>query len=208
MLCEKYKCIFIHVPKAAGQSVEQVFLNLVGLTWQTRSHLLMRYNPDPELGPRRLAHLTASEYVSCGHLTEAEFYSFYKFSFVRNPWDRIVSEYEYRQRRHKLDFKSFLFKRLPSPGPSDGYRHILSQHCFLYDENEKQLVDFIGRFENLQSDFDLVCRHLGINDAKLPHRNKSFGRKHYADYYDAESKEYVAQLYRKDIRLFGYTFEA
>jgi Sulfotransferase family len=208
MICKEYNCIFIHIPKVAGQSVEQFFLHLAGLTWKTRASFLLRRNLDPALGPRRLAHLTASEYVSCGHLTQVAFNSFYKFSFVRNPWDRIVSEYAYRRHYRKFDFKTFLFKRLPSPGSSDSYRHILPQHCFLYDENEQLLVDFIGRFENLQSDFEVICGDLGINSARLPHRNKAISRKHYSKYYDSESKEYVAELYKKDIKLFSYTFGA
>jgi hypothetical protein len=208
MICKDYKCVFIHVPKVAGQSIELFFAQLIGLTWQSRAPLLLRFNPDPAFGPRRLAHLMASEYVPCGHITEAEFNSFYKFSFVRNPWDRIVSEYKYRGHSKRFDFKSFLFKHLPSSKLSDGRRHIISQHCFLYDESGRQLVDFIGRFENLQKDFDFVCKRLNISNAILPHRNQSPNRKNYIEYYDSESKEFIAKLYEKDIKMFNYSFGA
>jgi hypothetical protein len=180
MICKEYKYVFIHIPKVAGQSIEQFFLDLVGLTWKDRSPLLLRHNPDPASGPSRLAHLTASEYVSCGHLTQAEFDSFYKFSFVRNPWDRLVSEYEFRCHHYQRDFKSFLFRNLPSPGHSDAYRHILPQYRFVYDERETKLVDFVGRFEILESDFRCICENLGIKDARLPRRNRSAGRRHYS----------------------------
>jgi Sulfotransferase family len=149
MVCRQYRCIFVHIPKVAGQSVEDFFLRLVGLTWKARSPLLLRFNGDLNQGPRRLAHLTASEYISCGHVAEQEFNSFFKFSFVRNPWDRLVSEYEFRRRRIDCEFKAFLFEHFPQPSPSDVYRHILPQTQFLLDEGGRQLVDFVGRFEQV-----------------------------------------------------------
>src|SRR5689334_2187766 len=69
MLSHRFQTIFIHVPKTAGQSVERVFLEKHGLTWETRSELLLRENPDPSLGPRRLAHLYAREYVDKGYVS-------------------------------------------------------------------------------------------------------------------------------------------
>lgn len=234
MICEEYKCIFVHIPKAAGQSIEHFFVELVGLTWKTRAPLLLRYNNDPSLGPERLAHLTASEYTSCGHMDEDQFNAYFKFSFVRNPWDRIVSEYKYRAFQKKFDFKTFLFKHFPTPGFTDSYRHIIPQYEFLFDHEGNQLVDYIGRFENLQQDFNEVCRRLQIEEATLPHKKKSSENKRnkltakdylktlanvifkkktknnifqsYTEYYDEETKEFVAKLYDKDIRTFKYKF--
>ena len=210
MICRDHQCIFVHIPKAAGQSIEQFFLRLVRLSWQTRASLLLRFNPDPKLGPRRLAHLTASEYISCGHISEPEFNSFFKFSFVRNPWDRLVSEYEFRRRRLECDFKAFLFECFPAPGPSDAYRHVLPQYRFLFDENGRQLVDFIGRFEKLRADFQVVLRKLGISEGAgdLPHRNRAHSRKTYQEYYDAEARKFVELLYARDIELFNYRFDS
>ena len=173
MLCHEYKCIFVHIPKTAGQSIEHVFLRRLGLTWETRAPLLLRPNNNPKLGPPALAHLTASEYITCGHVTPEQFDSYFKFSFVRNPWARIVSEYKYRGYPKKIDFKTYLFKHLPKPGWSDEYRHIMPQYNFLYDEKGKLLVDFVGKFENLQNDFYKVCKRLGFPPITLPHANKS-----------------------------------
>jgi len=57
------KCLFVHVPKCAGQSVEMFFLDRIGLDWERRAPLLLRPNDVPALGPPRLAHLKAAEYV-------------------------------------------------------------------------------------------------------------------------------------------------
>lgn len=215
MISEKYKCIFIHIPKAAGQSVEHFFLNLHGLSWEERAPLLLKFNSDPQKGPERLAHLKTSEYLSCGHLDEGKFNNFFKFSFVRNPWARLVSEFNYRNHSKKMSFKEFVVKAMLFEGDySDESRHITPQYDFLYDSSGKCLVDFIGKFEDLQKDFDVVCSKLDIKDSKLPHVNSSVKKiiikrpsHKYTEYYDDETKEIVEKFYAKDIKQFNYNFD-
>ncbi len=228
MISNKYRCVFVHIPKTAGQSIEQFFLNLHGLSWENRSPLLLRYNPDANRGPESLAHLTASEYVECGYLTLEEFNKCFKFSFVRNPWERLVSEYRYRQYYKKYTFREFVLNGLPSRSKySDSYRHIMPQSEFILDENGRSLVDFIGRFENLQNDFNVICAKLGIEVSVLPFKNDSAGQKgakgmlrglfsadrrgsekNCFSYYDEELREVVAEMYAADIRAFDYQFAA
>jgi hypothetical protein len=242
MLSHQDKCVFVHIPKAAGQSVESVFVTRAGLTWETRETLLLRPNEDPSIGPPRLAHLMAREYVELGHMTAEQYQQYFTFSFVRNPWARLVSEYNYRRllgdKHFQCSFKTFLFKRFPKPESDshvlvkDYYRHVMPQWQFLYDEEGNQLVDFIGKFESLQQDFNAVCQQLNIGEICLPHKNKTlasgikqrsklklrqllstigFSRfdqhRHYSGYYDDESKAFVADLYQKDIEIFDYQFE-
>jgi hypothetical protein len=232
VICHPYRCVFVHIPKTGGISVEHVFLGLVGLTWDTRAPLLLRGNDDPAKGPPYLAHLKGTEYVGCGYLSREQFDAYFKFSFVRNPWDRMVSEYKYRRHPMRMTFKTWLLEHLPQPGFTDAYCHLVPQHEFLYDREGRLLADFVGRYESLQADFEVVCERLGIPSTPLPHQNRSLEAQriqslndvkkrirrwlwtlrpknvypHYTQYYDDESRAYVGQLYRKDIELFGYAF--
>jgi hypothetical protein len=243
MICNECKCLFVHIPKTAGQSIEQVFIDLLGLSWKKRSKLLLVENKDPLQGPPRLAHLTAQEYITHQYIEPSLFDSYYKFSFVRNPWSRLVSEYKYRY-FDLYDFKTFVFNYFPKSNDDhydlglDYYRHILPQYDFIYDSSGKQLVDFIGKFENLQIDFELICQQLEIKNITLPYRNKrinynknipricrkilknlnvtpkflmknsisSSKGKHYTEYYDNETKEFIDSIYDQDIRAFNYQF--
>ena len=227
MICREYNCLFVHVPKSAGQSIEQFFMDRLGLDWDTdRASILLGDNPDPTRGTQKLAHLSAHEYVSDGFIPADEFESLFKFSFVRNPYERLVSEYRYRNYFHHKSFSDFVYNKLPQPGWDDKYRHVMPQYEMLYDPDGRLLVDFVGRFENLREDFAEVCRRLDIEETELPHRNPSNkksrnlkrrfrnflffngenGKRHFTEFYDDETRDYVSRYYRKDIEAFGYRF--
>jgi hypothetical protein len=227
MVCDQYRCIFVHIPKAAGQSIEEFFIDQLGLDRERdRETLLLQDNRDAARGTEKLSHLSAAEYLRCGHVSPAVFSSYFKFSFVRNPWTRILSEYRYRNYFCHVSFRDFVLRKLPKPGWDDKYRHVMPQYDMLHDANGAPLVDFIGRFENLQADFKAVCRHLNIDEAELPHRNKSDKRSRNVkrrvrnwvyqngenrlrspqELYDADTRDAVAEYYRRDIEAFGYEY--
>jgi hypothetical protein len=79
------------------------------------------------------------------------------------------------------------------------------QYKFICDESGELMVDFVGRFETLQKDFDSVCRMIGISEICLPHKKKS-KRRNYDYYYNDESRHLVSEMYARDIQMFGYTF--
>ena len=138
---------------------------------------------------------------------EAE--SFFAFSFVRNPWDRLLSWYSFKQngRAHKkispeLSFKDFVLTSGEEQGSPYGRMLAVNQYDWV---NNFTKNSFIGRFENLQADFDLVCDKIGIPRVQLPHRNKS-KHNHYIEYYDHETREIVRERYARDVEYFGYKF--
>ena len=227
MICREYQCLFVHVPKTAGQSVEQFFMDRLDLDWdRDRAVVMLGDNPDRQRGTEKLAHLSAAEYVADGFVEANEFARLFKFSFVRNPYERIVSEYLYRNYFAHRSFRDFVLRKLPAPGWGDDYRHVMPQYEMLHDADGRLLVDFVGRFENLQRDFDEICRRLGIEDSRLPHRNPSNKRsrnlkrrvrnvifrngegskRRYTEFYDAETRAAVSRLYRRDIETFEYEF--
>jgi len=142
------------------------------------------------------------------NLPDKIFQSYFKFGTVRNPWDREVSRYKFLQKYKKSplskycqgSFNEYLFKfnELDSKNP-----HLINYNVLKIDG--KIGVDYVMKFENLQEDFNIVCDKIGIPRLKLPHKNKT-PHKHYAEYYDDETRELVAKCYAKDIEYFGYKF--
>mgnify|MGYP001327920279 CR=1 FL=1 len=139
---------------------------------------------------------------------------YFKFAFVRNPWDKAVSDWIYLQEQADIKptepLKNYLlqegfFATINHLNNRDGRAdHFATQSSFIV-ENENIAVDFVGKFENLQEDFKTVCDKLGIANPELPHKNKT-NRKHYTEYYDDETRQIVAEKYAKDIEYFGYKF--
>ena len=217
MISHHDKCVFVHVPKCAGQSIEMFFLARVGLEWETRAPLLLRPNDVPALGPPRLAHLKAHEYVEKKWMTPAQFDEYFKFAFVRNPWDRIASFYRFLGFDRRCSFSRFVTRHLPGQIEK---RHwfLCPQAEYLYDKDDQLLVDFVGRFESLAQDFASACQHMGMSNATLPHVNDSKRARPgvmrwitrpslpYRDMYNTHSQQVVASLYEADVEAFKYRF--
>ena len=200
MISHKHKFIFIHIPKCAGTSIEQSLFGKVYVEWDQERKIWKQ-------------HATASQI--------REYYcenynNYYSFTFVRNPWDKIVSDYFWIQRNLKIkdSFKNYLILkgkfddsrlRFPPESRRTRYDHIIPQCDFLLDDKGEAMVKFIGRFESIQGDFDTVCDKIGIPRQQLPHKNKT-KHKHYTEYYDDETRRIIAEKYAKDIEHFGYKF--
>jgi hypothetical protein len=126
--------------------------------------------------------------------------NYFKFTFVRNPFEKIVSQYHYN--RHHFGFGDSTFKEYVKAWSAGQKISTFPQLNLAYIDEK---LNFIGRFENLQEDFNTVCDKIGIPHIKLPHNNKT-QRKHYTEYYDDETREIVAKKYARDIEYFGYKF--
>ena len=135
---------------------------------------------------------------------------YFKFAIVRNPFDWVVSWYFYRKTRlnenntKDISFKEWLVDENSSAYNIQGIGLTLSQYDII-SCNKNIKIDFVGKFENLQEDFNIICDKIGIPQLELPYKNKS-QHKHYTEYYDDETKEIVAEKYAKDIEYFGYEF--
>ena len=167
MISIKHKIIFIHIPKCAGQSIENIFLGDLGLNWQQRHPLLLRPRKAKEKGPERLAHLYAEEYFKFGYIPKEKYDKFFKFTIIRNPVDRILSEINY-QRIPKKNSKNingiesveeYISKVIKLNKFSDLQRHISPQVKFLHDsETNKLLVDKIILFDELNHEVPKILQ--------------------------------------------------
>ncbi len=221
MISKKGKFIFIHNYKTGGTSIERKLGHFQSLERNVQDHRTIR---DIELLTHRNHFFKKSLYAfKIGkpkkafsnfktslypELTKKEFDEFYKFAFVRNSWSRIYSWYInimknetdriiYNINDDNYTFLQFLKEKIN--------HSTFSQLYFISDKNGDIPMDFIGRFENLQNDFNVVCRELNIVETVLP---KLLVRKygHYTDNYTAETKDLIYQLYKDEIDYFGFEF--
>jgi hypothetical protein len=197
MINHKHKFIFIHIPKTAGHSIERAFG-----AWTGKDKINYGIGMD-SIKRRPIQHYNLAQLERFNFISPTENSTYFKFCFVRNPYSRIVSAWKYLkvQKWSKVSedtsFKKFVKK-------SKNNSHVRPQCHWTHTRMVKN-VDFIGRFENLQVDFDTICDKIGIERQELPHKNKS-KHKHYTEYYDDETREIVAKKYAKDIEYFNYEF--
>ena len=214
MISHRYKCIFVEVPKTGSSSIRAI------LGTPPRPHLnIWQLKQELESGWTRYGGM-ANRLLACGYPLlpakirqrrgEDQFASYFKFGFVRNPWDRVVSLYERRegmQLRNQMSFEKFVewvnFSSCTSIHPVP-HRNQLD---WFVDPNGRVLMDFIGRFENLAADWQTIAHKLGISQL-LPHKKRNPGRtKPYAEYYTPTTRQIIAEKFRVDIEYFGYEFE-
>ena len=191
---DRKKAIFIHIPETAGLSMAYALYG------------------------REAGHHTLADYQQAD---ERKFRTYFKFSFVRNPWDRLVSAYFYLAEggmpTYKFDrlfsekvvrrydtFERFVMEWLDE---KNMYKHVhfIPQAHFITDRHGRVGLDFLGRYENISEDFQEVCKRLNLS-VNLEKNNPS-KHTHYSSYYtNKELIRKVASLYEMDLSLLGYTF--
>ena len=193
MISHKYKCIFIHIPRCAGSSMEKAIVNKSWYYYE-----------------KSTKHILAS---TAKKIYKDYWNDYFKFSFVRNPWDRSVSLTRYggfygcKIEKGKLNLNNS--KHLivdPRSKSRFDKKSFIDNAVYLNIIDEE--IDFIGKFENLKEDWRFVCNSIGMNEKKLNnHRHyKSFNKNHYSRYYTDSTKQWVSERYKKDIERFGYKF--
>ncbi len=180
--------VFIHINKTGGTSISEA------------------------IGLFRKRHLTAKEVIQMIGLDSWN--RAYKFSIVRNPWDKVVSHYKYRERTNqtamgtdKISFGEWVactYGVEKNPFYYDNPKMFQSQVAWLRNEAGEIELDFIGRFENLAADFELIKKELSLLQ-KLPHLNKSEQRD-YRHFYNVKTYSIVADWFAEDISYFRYEF--
>jgi hypothetical protein len=150
---------------------------------------------------------------------EKEFDTMFKFVVVRNPYDRAVSCWQYCTRGSrkwallnravpKKGFETFL-RQLPEIWKSKVQRHTATHTAPVYpditDGEGRLLVDFTAKLENIDDDFKIICRNIGIEVREFPSVNKTQRKRPYQDFYNRTTKQLVEELYGEDIEHLGYT---
>lgn len=201
---DELKAVFVHVPKAAGTSVRKALYGLKSF------HIpAIRYQiADPE-----------------------RFRIYFKFCFVRNPWDRIQSAFRYLYRRvgsdpsfpdHRwatemLDGLSSFSHFLDKMDSEASFRSRVRRYIHFRDQldwiaepgagDRRILVDYVGKYETLEHDFGVISSKLN-SQVELPYeRRLSDGRDFRREYSSSRMVEIVGHLYRADLDAFGYSFE-
>ena len=210
MVSHEHKCIFLHIPKAAGTSIER-FLRDV----------------DSDIPSKVLRKRGFSRFLN-DHL------DYYVFSIVRNPYDRLVSAWKwgefklrnepscpYYQKSRSVSFEEYVqllvyenyrhFNRLCWSEYEEYHTlpqfeccpHLNGGHYFTDKSNPSFSCDFIGRFENLKEDFKKIYSDLNFDKLELPH---AFNSKAFKEEFSwtSQLKDKVHSYYQKDFDLFGY----
>jgi len=213
ILAPDKRFIFIHVPKAAGTSINAAFSMYDAFYAVRQANAAARAAHAEKVGlPRATAalteHATAKQFITV--LGRENFSDYYSFAFVRNPWDVAVSWFHYRLINPAISghaeaaaagtFATYVKKHLAG---SDGARLVGLQHPFVVDDAGEVAVSFIGRYESLAQDFAQVTRLLKIEALPLDHFNQSY-HPAWPGLYTRETFAVVGGLVAKDAALFGY----
>lgn len=208
-----HKFIFMHVTKTGGTSVwikimeeypetqiisrggKLVSMEDINLTGEKDSRITQHSSVVPHLAPFRVRKILKPEVYD----------NYFKFGFVRNPYEWIASLFLYRRRT--------LGSRIPRKHLIRGFNnYVKSQFVKHKERTQKHWVpnpplsktSFVGLFENLQSDFDLITSYIGINSMKLPRLNGSSKTQYLTDnvYLDKNILDHVTKMLARDINLY------
>jgi hypothetical protein len=188
------KAVFLHVPKTGGTAIKR----LLGIN---------------QLNSENPALIPSPQHLTCALLRAAigpeKYDSYFKFTFVRNPWSRLVSDYFWRQggsrRRMDMTFSEFTAYVADLVRTGRFYDQRFDDH-FIPQVKYTRDVDRIYRFEAFADGVKSAARLLGVEIEEVPEK-RTRPYDNYWEFYDAASKARVEAVYREDIDAFGYEFE-
>jgi hypothetical protein len=183
IICPERKFIYMKATKTAGTSV------LRGVLEQEVSGIIHQKDHPQEF------------HSWIEGISDKELNDYFIFTIVRNPWDRVVSIASY----FNIPLPDFVSKYDQYCQEEKIRIHSLPLYIYTHHQG-KQFSDLICRFENLQADMNKVFEHIGLPRTELPLMNPS-DHHHYSSYYSPKEVALVAELYKTDIELYGYTFD-
>ncbi|HEY0178958.1 MAG TPA: sulfotransferase family 2 domain-containing protein [Dokdonella sp.] len=207
IISHRHRFIFFAVPKTGTHAVREALRQQLGPDDLEQAGLFVKKRlPFREFDAIPHGHLTAQQIRPV--LGADVFDGYFKFAFVRNPFDRFVSYCAFMSRgtdhfqRAPTAFMKHVLKEMRPA------HHVLfwPQHTFLVDADGRLALDYVARTESMQDSYDEICRRLGLPRQVLRKVNAS-DHAPYATYYDDELVALVGEIYRQDLTLFGYRFE-
>jgi hypothetical protein len=205
IISPNHKYVFVAVPKTGTHAVRQALRPHMGAGDMEQVGLFVkRQFPNADLAKVGHGHISLEQLRK--FMDPAKFAEYFKFAFVRNPFDRFISYCSFITRERgafKTDPQKVMRRVLANP-PSE---HVLfwPQNTFLVDGEGKLLTDYIGRVETMQQSFEFIASKIGVPAVQLQKVNAT-ERSAYRDYYDQELIDGVAKLYADDLKLFEYDF--
>jgi hypothetical protein len=205
IISAQHRFIFVAIPKTGTHAVRQALREHMGPQDMEQVGLFVnRKMPIPELAKIGHGHLSLQQVRP--YFRPDDFDGFFKFAFVRNPFDRFISYCAFMTREHgqfEKNPQGVMRHFIDNPQ----WQHILfqPQHSFVTDAGGQLLTDYLGRVEAMQQSYDVAAEKIGIPSRPLERVNAS-KRRDYRDYYDQPLIDGVAKLYARDLELFGYEF--
>ena len=230
-ISHEYKAIYFHIPKTGGLYIQRLLEKFYGFetiyfTHESHDNFTTSIPKNYRISPPNLGflfinkqgilryYMSSNKYAILSGMTPEKWKEYYKFTFVRNPYDKLVSAWKYCDSKNdiKYNLKDFIdtmdeTKRYP------GYSHaFITQTDHLLNLEETINFDYIGRFENLNEELVTILLKIGINPIKhiktLSNNIKLNSNKipvSYIDLYDDKLIEFVNTFFDKDFINFNFT---
>jgi len=217
ILIEKLKSVYFFIPKVACTSIKSVIAQYLGLN-----------NFDNSTENTDVHHQIDFPYIIKNEAINT-YQHYFKFAFVRNPWDRLVSCYKnkitdtpnlnnityvkgvgvislnnYGVNRFYagMSFQEFVDIIADTPDETSD-DHFKSQTRIISDNHGNIIPDYIGKFENISKDFMYVLKHIRLSEYKLPNLNKSSTQKTcYQNFFNKKTEKIILKRYEQDINNF------
>jgi hypothetical protein len=199
----------VHIPKTGGTSIEHA----LGIFGDHRvADRTILFGQDLLGGEiRSLQHLSLAQISDWNLLDPLTIDEYFSFALVRNPWDRAVSDYAWRRKKHRYSgsFEEYLLwtKSVVESAKSITKLncHQVPQNWYTHSSRGECLVDFVGRFESIGSSFAHAASRIGVPADNFQKLNSSDRAPYYVSY-SRQTAALVSEIYESDINLFGYRF--